>query len=185
MPFGLFNLVKFMEGITIKKALIGDVKELQNIGRQTFLETFSADNTEENMRKYLEEDFSEKKLTSEISDKNSEIYFAGYGNKVIGYLKINFGESQTDLKDNKAIEIQRIYVLKEFHGKQVGQVLYEKALAIAKEKNADYVWLGVWEKNPRAINFYKKNGFVEFDKHIFVLGDDEQTDIMMKKNIED
>jgi len=99
---------------------------------------------------------------------------------VIGYLKLNFGESQTELKGDKALEIERIYVLKEFHGKKVGQLLYDKAIQVATETKADYVWLGVWEENPRAIAFYKKNGFVEFDKHIFRLGDEEQTDIMMK-----
>ena len=98
----------------------------------------------------------------------------------MGYLKLNFGDSQTELKDQKALEIERIYVLKEFHGKKVGQLLFEKALKIAEEKKVDYVWLGVWEENLRAINFYKKNGFEEFDKHIFKLGNDEQTDIMMK-----
>jgi len=78
------------------------------------------------------------------------------------------------------MEIERIYVLKDFHGKNIGQLLFEKAIELATQKNANYIWLGVWEENPRAINFYKKNGFVEFDKHIFVLGDDEQTDIMMR-----
>ena len=106
--------------------------------------------------------------------------FAFQENEVIGYLKINHGQSQTELKDATAMEIERIYVLKEFHGKNIGQLLFEKAIALAIQKNANYVWLGVWEENPRAINFYKKNGFVEFDKHIFVLGDDEQTDIMMR-----
>ena len=132
------------------------------------------------MTKYLEEGFSLEKLTSEVADPNSEFYFALIENNVIGYLKLNFGASQTELKDDKALEIERIYVLKEFHGKKVGQFLYDKAIQIAKQANAAYVWLGVWEENPRAISFYKKNGFVEFDKHIFVLGDDEQTDIMMK-----
>ncbi|WP_225974606.1 GNAT family N-acetyltransferase [Arachidicoccus ginsenosidivorans] len=132
------------------------------------------------MINYLNEGFSIEKLTTELSDKNTEFYFATLDNNVIGYLKLNFGQSQTELQDDKALEIERIYVLKEFHEKKVGQVLYEKAIEIAKEKNADYVWLGVWEENPRAISFYKKNGFVEFDKHIFKLGNDEQTDIMMK-----
>ncbi|WP_139145003.1 MULTISPECIES: GNAT family N-acetyltransferase [Sphingobacterium] len=71
--------------------------------------------------------------------------------------------------------------LQDYHGKKVGQILYEKALEIALKKKSIYVWLGVWEENPRAIKFYKKNGFVEFDKHTFVLGEDEQTDILMKK----
>jgi ribosomal protein S18 acetylase RimI-like enzyme len=169
-----------MENIEVKRVTLTDLDQLQEIGRQTFFETFSAGNTEENMKKYLEEVFSVEKLTEELNDKNSEFYFASVDNNVIGYLKLNFGQSQTELKEEKALEIERIYVLKQYYGKNVGQVLYDRAVQIAKLKQADYVWLGVWEKNPRAINFYKKNGFVEFDKHIFKLGDDEQTDIMMR-----
>lgn len=169
-----------MENIAIEKITINDIVQLQEIGRQTFYETFSAGNTEENMTKYLEEGFSVAKLTSELSDSNAEFYFATLHDKAIGYLKLNFGQSQTELQDDKALEIERIYVLKDFHGKSVGQLLYDQAIQIARQKNADYVWLGVWEENPRAIKFYKKNGFVEFDKHIFKLGNDEQTDIMMK-----
>jgi diamine N-acetyltransferase len=173
-----------MENIETKKVTLNEITELQRIGRQTFFETFAAGNTEENMKKYLEEGFSLEKLTSELNDQNCAFYFALTDNTTIGYLKLNFGQSQTELKDNRALEIERIYVLKEFHGKKVGQILYEKAIQIAKQTNAAYVWLGVWEENPRAINFYKKNGFVEFDKHIFKLGDDEQTDIMMKLQLE-
>ena len=132
----------------------------------------------------MREAFSLTKLTNEIQDKNTLFYFAILHNKVIGYLKLNYGKSQTELKDNKAVEIERIYVLKEFHGKNVGQLLYEKAIELAKAKNKEYVWLGVWEENPRAINFYKKNGFEAFDKHIFKLGNDEQTDIMMKLKLQ-
>ena len=171
---------KKMTNIDIKKATLHDIDQLQKIGRQTFYETFSAGNTEENMTKYLDEGFSIKKLTAELNDRNAEFYFATLDNNTIGYLKLNFGTSQTELQDDKALEIERIYVLKDFHGKNVGQLLYDKAIQVARQKNADYVWLGVWEENPRAINFYKKNGFVEFDKHIFKLGNDEQTDIMMK-----
>ncbi|CAD0008651.1 GNAT family N-acetyltransferase [Flavobacterium chungangense] len=169
-----------MNTIEIKKISLEEITQLQEIGRQTFQETFSESNSEENMKSYLEEGFSNEKLTTELKDENSEFYFAMLDNKVIGYLKINFGASQTELKDNKALEIERIYVSKEFHGKSVGQLLYTKAIEIAKQQNSEYVWLGVWEENHRAINFYKKNGFIEFDKHIFKLGNDEQTDIMMK-----
>lgn len=169
-----------MTEIVIQKVTLNDINQLQEIGRKTFYETFSTENSKENMTKYLNEGFSIKKLTAELNNNNSEFYFATLDNSVIGYLKLNFGQSQTELQDDKALEIERIYVLKDFHGKGVGQILYDKALQIAKQKNTDYVWLGVWEENPRAINFYKKNGFVEFDKHIFKLGNDEQTDIMMK-----
>ena len=169
-----------MTDIDIVKVTLDNLDQLQKIGRQTFYETFSTGNTEENMMKYLEEGFSAEKLITELNDSNAEFYFATLDEIVIGYLKLNFEQSQTELKDDKGIEIERIYVLKDFHGKSVGQLLYDKAIDVAKQKNSDFVWLGVWEENPRAINFYKKNGFVEFDKHIFKLGNDEQTDIMMK-----
>jgi diamine N-acetyltransferase len=169
-----------MINIVIKIATLNDIEQLQEIGRKTFVETFSELNTSENMTQYINDSFSKEKLTIELQDENSEIYFAVLEDKIIGYLKLNFGLSQTELKDDKAIEIERIYVLKEFHGKNVGYALFEKAMNIAQQKNSNYIWLGVWEKNSRAIRFYEKNRFVEFDKHVFKLGSDEQTDIMMK-----
>jgi diamine N-acetyltransferase len=172
--------INLNEKIKIRKGFQCDLLTLQRIGQATFSETFADANTEENMRKYLDEGFSIEKLTEELSNPNSQFYFAELNNKTIGYLKLNIGSSQTELKDNKALEIERIYVLKEFQGKKVGQMLYDKAIQIAVNSKVEYVWLGVWEKNPKAISFYKKNGFTEFDKHIFRLGDDEQTDLMMK-----
>ena len=169
-----------MTNIEIRKVKLNEIDQLQKIGRQTFYETFSESNSEENMKSYLKEGFSNEKLIAELNDVNSEFYFATFDNEVIGYLKLNFGDSQTELKDNKSLEIERIYVSKEFHGKKIGQLLYDKAIQTAVIKGSEYVWLGVWEENKRALHFYKKNGFVEFDKHIFKLGNDEQTDLMMK-----
>lgn len=169
-----------MEEINVVKATISDIAQLQKISRQTFFETFSAVNTEKDMAKYLEENLSLEKLTAEINNKGSEFYFAVLDNDIIGYLKINFGKSQTELKSENSLEIERIYVLHKFLGNNIGQILYEKAIQLAKQLSVDFVWLGVWEKNMRAISFYKKNRFIEFDKHIFKLGNDKQTDIMMK-----
>ena len=166
--------------IKIEQINNSHIAALQQIGRQTFSETFAENNTAENMAKYLEEAYSHEKLSAELNNPNSFFYFAMLGEKVIGYLKLNLGASQTELKDNDALEIERIYVLKDFHGKKVGQLLFDKAIAIAKAQHVAYVWLGVWEENKRALQFYTKNGFVEFDQHVFVLGDEAQTDIMMK-----
>jgi ribosomal protein S18 acetylase RimI-like enzyme len=166
--------------IDIQKATINDTEEVQNICIKTFYETFSTANSEENMQKYLSENFSINQLNIELNNENSEFYFATTNNTIIGYVKLNFGSSQTELKDKHTAEIERIYILKEFYGKKVGQVLCDKAIEIAKQKRVAFIWLGVWEENLRAINFYKKNGFIEFDKHIFSLGQEEQTDIMMK-----
>lgn len=170
--------------IKIKQVSLNDVEKLQKIGRQTFYETFSSGNSKEDMAKYLEKEFSIEKLKSELTDPDSKLYFSLIDNRIVGYLKINIGSSQTELKKENSLEIERIYVLSEFHGKKVGQQLYNKAMEIARQKSVDFVWLGVWEKNPRAIRFYQKSGFKEFDKHIFILGNDEQTDIMMKLKIE-
>lgn len=169
-----------MTAIKISEATIHDLELLQQIGRQTFAETFAASNTMENMAAYLENAFAFEKLTTELNNPNTEFYFAKLDEHAIGYLKLNFGQSQTELKDINALEIERIYVLKEFQGKNIGQLLYEKAKQVATQKNANYIWLGVWEENKKAISFYQKNGFNAFDKHIFKLGNDEQTDIMMK-----
>lgn len=172
-----------MTEIQVHKVSLNEIKQLQHISRVTFAETFSSGNSEEDLQKYLHNAFSSEKLENELSDKYSEFYLAKQDGNIIGYLKVNFGPSQTELKHENALEIERIYVLKEFHGKKAGQLLFRKALNLAKQKQVDFIWLGVWEKNPRAIRFYEKNGFIQFDKHVFKLGDDEQTDIMMKRKL--
>lgn len=172
-----------MKNIDIEGVTLADIAQLQEIGKQTFYEAFSSTNAQDDMNKYVEESFSLKRLTTELNNENSEFYFAKIDDNIVGYLKLNFGIAQTELKDDKALEIERIYVLKDFYGKTVGQILLDRAIEVAKNKNAEYIWLGVWEENPRAIRFYEKNGFVEFDKHIFKLGNDEQTDVMMKLKI--
>ena len=171
--------------ILIRPASPFDLAALQAIGRKTFVETFAESNSEENLAAYLEEGFSEDKLVGELRNENSQFYFALETDKVIGYLKVNFGDAQSEKQDPNALEIERIYVLQQYQGKQVGALLYEQALAIAKERKAPYMWLGVWEENPRAIRFYQKQGFVEFGEHIFQLGDDAQRDVLMKKSLPD
>lgn len=166
--------------IQIKEVDITDIIILQTIARNTFDETFSESNTEEDMNKYLDEAYSNERLTMELTNPDSYFYFAMYDNVLAGYLKLNKGQAQTELKDSAALEIERIYVLKQFQGAKIGQALYAKAIEFAKTVNVKYIWLGVWEENVKAIGFYTKNGFVEFDKHLFKLGTDEQTDIMMK-----
>ena len=170
-----------MEQIIIERATLADINKLQEIGRTTFSEAFAAVNTEENMKEYLEKGFSEEKLKGELSNQDSQFYFAQLDGEVIGYLKINIGQAQTEKLNLDALEIERIYLLKAFYGQKVGQLLYQKAIDIALEMQASYVWLGVWEENYRALRFYEKNGFTPFGKHKFWLGDDEQTDLMMKK----
>ena len=168
---------------TIRKVTGTDLQQLQAIAEKTFLESFSGTVSDNNMKKYLENNLSLDKMKAELNNQESEFYFVEAGDEVIGYLKLNFGQSQTEVKADDGVEIERIYVYHKFQGKQVGQQLYEKAMQVAAQKGADYVWLGVWEENKGAIRFYQRNGFVEFDRHIFRFGDEEQTDIMMKHSL--
>lgn len=172
-----------MQDLEIKKATIHDVNQLQKIGKQTFIETYASFNTEENLKAYLENNFSKKKLKTALIAQHSEFYFAILRNTIIGYLKINIGQPPEEVKDKNTIEIERIYVYAEYYGKKVGQALCEKAVKIAKEKKVSFLWLGVWEENQRAIHFYQKNGFTQFGTHVFKLGNDEQTDFLMKLQI--
>jgi ribosomal protein S18 acetylase RimI-like enzyme len=169
-----------MNDIVIKSVQLDEVELLKNVARTAFAQTFSDHNQPENVEKYLDESFTIEKLTEELNNKNSQFFFALVNHEPVGYLKVNVEDAQTELKDNGGMELQRIYVLQDYHGKSVGQALFEKAKSLAIEGDYPYLWLGVWEENQRALNFYRKNGFVAFDKHIFKMGDEEQTDWMMK-----
>ncbi|MDR6922576.1 MULTISPECIES: GNAT family N-acetyltransferase [Chryseobacterium] len=167
--------------IIINKATAEDLEVVQNLGRQTFSETFSDSNSEEMMKQYLEESFSTEKMISELNNPDSYFFIVCEDDDPVGYLKLNSGPAQTELQDDASLEIERIYVKKSHHGKKIGQLLYEKALEMAENLQKEYLWLGVWEENHRALDFYRKNGFETFGTHTFRLGDDEQTDLMMKK----
>lgn len=172
-----------IDQINISKVTIAGLDTLRNLSIDTFHESFIWGNTEENIRHYIDNFFSKEKLASEIANPSSEFYFAMMNGHAIGYLKINSENAQTELQDNKGLEVERIYVKKEAQGKKVGQILFDLAISIAINKKLDYLWLGVWEKNPGAIRFYERNGLVRFATHPFKLGDDLQTDIMMKLDL--
>lgn len=172
-----------MEQLIIRPASISDLGLVQQIGRETFYETFAASNSEADMQEYLDKSFNAEKIASELTNPDSHFFLAMENETPIGYMKLNTGAAQTEIRDAVSIEIERIYVKSDFHGKKVGQLLYDKALETALELEKEYIWLGVWEENPKAIRFYEKNGFEAFDKHVFVVGTDEQIDILMKKTL--
>ena len=174
-----------MSNITFKVVTLSDLNDLHKISTETFIETFAPVNAAENIDAYLSAALTVDKLASEILNPSSIFYFALDWDTIIGYLKLNFGVAQTELKATESLEIERIYVRQEHQGRRAGQLLLEHAMNIAKSRRLKYVWLGVWEKNEKAIRFYQKNGFAEFDKHIFRLGMDEQTDILMRRNVMD
>jgi diamine N-acetyltransferase len=167
--------------IEITPVLPEDLVTLREISRRTFLESFAALNTEENMRYFLERHYSEEKLSDEIRNPDSLFFFAKNRNSVIGYLKINRSGAQTVLPNDDGLEIERIYIDEAFKGLGIGKLFIDNAIESAKKFKAAYIWLGVWEHNEHAIRFYEKNGFISYSSHIFKLGDDDQVDLLMRK----
>lgn len=174
-----------MENYKIKECSLKDIEKLKVISEKTFYETFSDENSEEDMEKYLRENFSYEQIESEIKKEGSLFYIVEDKDEVVAYMKINFDKAQTEEGHLNTLEIQRIYILQEYKGRKIGKRLIEIAKSVAEENELNYVWLGVWENNFNAIKFYEKQGFVKFDTHIFMLGDDEQTDNLMKFTIKD
>lgn len=173
-----------MKEFTIRKATLKDLKNLIHLSKITFMETYADQNTSENLNAHINKAFTKKQLQSELINSNSVFYLATVSNELLGYLKLNFGTAQTVLQDEKALEIERIYVLKKYQGKQIGTEFCNRAMAIGSAKKLNYIWLGVWQKNHRAIEFYMKKGFSIFDKHIFIVGKEAQTDWMMRRMLE-
>ena len=169
--------------IQIVEVVLADLFRLQEISKRTFYDSFAALNTAENMKIHLDNHFTQEKLTAEILNRDSSFFFAVYERNPVGYLKINQGSAQTVLPNDQAIEIERIYVDQSFKGSGIGKKFISKAEELANASRAKYIWLGVWEHNEPAIRFYEKNGFVKFGHHIFKLGDDEQTDLLLKKTL--
>lgn len=170
--------------IKIRSISTADLMALQKIGRTTFYETFEQHNTAEDMELYLRTAFSETQLTKELLDPNSYFFFAELNGEVAGYLKVNFGDAQTELQDPEAMEVERIYVLQKFQRHGIGAALFKHAIQFAQVQQKQYIWLAVWEHNEKATRFYLQHGFVAFSSHTFTLGKDQQTDILMKYDLQ-
>jgi diamine N-acetyltransferase len=161
-------------------ASLSEIEELQSISKQTFSETFAEQNSKENLELFLNQAYNVEVLCKELSNTDSTFYLLHDNNGLQGYMKINRRHAQTEYQGDKAMEIERIYVMKQAQGLGYGKALLHKAIEVSKSENLPLLWLGVWEKNVSAIRFYQKHGFTPFGEHIFMLGTDPQRDILMK-----
>ncbi|RZI48248.1 GNAT family N-acetyltransferase [Lactococcus kimchii] len=164
----------------LKKVTLKDVQQLQEISIETFSDTFKDANDEANLKEYLKNAYNIEQLKSELSDLESDFYFVYYKKELAGYLKLNVSNAQSEKHDINALEIERIYIKTHFKRLGLGRYLLNYAINQAKELKKTSVWIGVWEKNINALNFYKKMNFVYFSEHIFKLGREKQRDILMK-----
>ena len=187
MPFGIlvcsldFNIVCMP--VIIREGTIDDAETLSSLGAKTFYETFAKHNTAEDMLQYIQEHFRIEKVKEEFNEKSAHFFLALIDDEVVGYAKMRNTQHPHELFGEKHIELERIYVLESFHGNKIGLLLMNECIHFAKKKKCKILWLGVWEKNIRAIEFYKKIGFTVFSDHEFILGTDIQTDYLMKLNL--
>lgn len=170
--------------MTIRFATVEDAELIADLSRKTFYETFGYLNTRENMDKFMNEQFSRDELIREVNDNKNIFLLAFNDENPVGYATLREGEKYPSFKNQDSIEIGRIYVVNSSIGTGIGKELMRKCITLAKDMKKEIIWLGVWEKNTRAISFYTKWGFEKFGEHPFVLGADVQNDWLMKKQLQ-
>jgi diamine N-acetyltransferase len=169
--------------LLIRFAEINDAPLIADISRSTFYDTFAEFNTKENMDKFMNGPFSTESLVNEVAAPGNMFLLAFIDDEAVGYVRMREDAALEQFKNMPAIEIARIYASQHAIGKGVGKALMQKCIDVARAKNNEMIWLGVWEHNRRAIDFYTKWGFEKFGEHEFVLGDDVQTDWLMKRGL--
>lgn len=170
-----------MTDVKIDQVAEKDLPALVAISRETFADTFGEYNSAEDMAKFLDENYNEEKLGGEMATPGSFFYFLKVDGEVAGYLKLDVADAQNEDVDPDGLEVERIYLRKSFQHRGLGKQLFEFAEEKGREWGKSVLWLGVWEHNENAKNFYASRGLTRFSEHVFVLGDDRQTDFLLKK----
>ncbi|MGM5469344.1 GNAT family N-acetyltransferase [Flavobacteriaceae bacterium LMO-SS05] len=160
-----------------------DLQTLVEISKSTFISAFEKQNNPEDFKTHIHKAFSKTQLQEELLDPNVRFYFVYRNNTLVGYFKLNEKEAQTEPFGETSMEIERIYVLDGFQGQHIGQHMLNHSIEIAKQKQLTFIWLGVWELNTAAIRFYERYGFVKFDMHPYYIGNDKQTDWLMRLDL--
>ena len=170
----------FPRPLVIRIADTKDVVMLTELSITTFRQAYGAQNKKEHMDDYIACAMSEACLREELKDTSNLFVLAEYDDIPVGFAKMRTLKTPEDLAGNNPIEIERIYVLQEYQKNKIGAALMNYCMTHAKAEGHDIVWLGVWEHNHKAIDFYKQWGFVHFGSHIFPFGDNDQVDLLMK-----
>lgn len=169
--------------VNIRAATISDLNLLVSLARTTFEHSFAADNTPENMAAYLDDAFSSEKIRLELNEEGSQYLVAEVDQTLVGYARVRQSDEVKDKIADSSLELQRIYVDKNYHGLKVGATLIQACIDYCGSRGVHWLWLGVWENNHKALTFYEKWGFIKFGHHVFQMGDDPQTDWLLKKKI--
>jgi GNAT superfamily N-acetyltransferase len=172
-----------MSPLTVRRALVADASTLAELGAATFTETFAEANTPEDFAAYMAASFSEAIQREELEDPNNTVFLAEREGDAVGYIMVRESRTPSCIAAEEALEIARLYARKATLGTGVGATLMQRALAEAAGRGKDAVWLGVWERNARAIRFYEAWDFHPAGTQPFLLGTDLQTDLVMVRRI--
>jgi diamine N-acetyltransferase len=167
----------------IRPATLQDAAALRDLTERTFRDTYAAFNTPENMERHVRQKFGLDQIQAELSDGQLSHWVVEEEKHLIGFAKLVKDHHATGLESHKAIEVERFYIDRKFHGRGLGAYLMDACVEYAQQQSFTAIWLGVWEHNPNAIAFYEKQGFVRFGAHTFVLGEDVQTDFLVWKRL--
>lgn len=170
--------------IKIEQIGLASLEELREISIKTYFDTFDGSTSDENMTAYLNDELNLDVLKAEMENPEMLFYFAYVDGKLAGYLKLNVGLAQSEAMPENWMELQRIYIDKDFKGNGLGTALVDHTLHEAKARGISEIWLGVWERNFLAQKFYKKLEFERFSEYSFWMGEDEQTDWLLKRTVE-
>ena len=165
--------------ITIRQAGVEDNEHLSIVGRETFFDSFAADNHPADMAAYLEKTFSPDIQAAELAEPSSRFLIAEAEAMTVGYARLVEASAPLFIKARKPIQLARLYARKQWIGNGVGAALMTACIDEATRMQCDGIWLGVWGRNARAIEFYRKWGFSQMGTQPFVLGNDRQTDLIL------
>lgn len=166
--------------MNIRRGEKSDANLLSELGAKTFFDTFAKDNTKQDIDAYLKQSFSPEIQLADLSSPDVIYFIAEIEDTPAGYAQLVLGSRQESIQGAQPMEIKRIYALQDYIGRGIGSQLMKAAIHEARARDCDCIWLGVWERNPRAIAFYRKWGFWEVGTHSFMLGSDPQNDLIME-----
>lgn len=173
-----------MNSIVIRYATAADAAALSTFAARTFVETFGVDNSPEDMAAYIASTFTPELQAAELADPGGLILVATSADDegaFIGYAHVGVSDTPPEVTNAASIELKRFYVASAYHGRGIAQILMQRVLSESRQRGAPSLWLGVWERNARAIAFYRKLGFSHVGSQPFRLGADAQTDWIMER----
>ncbi|MBC7776790.1 MAG: GNAT family N-acetyltransferase [Phycisphaerae bacterium] len=169
--------------MVIAKALPSDLETLRSFAERTFRIAFEADNEPVRFEEYCSKAFSSEQFRLELEHAASSFWLGWEGETLAAYLKLNFDRHPPELASNKTVQVERLYVEPAMQGRKIGAQVLDFACEQAIEMDADWIWLSVWQDNPPALRFYERYGFEIFGTKTFWLGDEAQTDWLVKKKV--